>query len=240
MSFFLPLALLLLVGLIFLKKAPPKIQTQSILKLSSLTLNILWIVFWIVALITLLPNALNIFINSDKEVALSTVLPIHFQVDLHEQDPNVTIETDSQVEISKISEADGNIVFQTKSVRLQYIALLGGVLDVMAALFIVFQLKKIVSNICKEKPFMEGNLSRIRKIAYAVLIYQFLKGFYIFVTSSIVATEFYMNIYMPEVMVQPIWEVFNLSFIGFVLTILVIEHAFREGLKLQEEKDLTI
>ncbi len=214
---------------------------KPLLKLSSFVLTLSWVIAWIVLGFYLISSAVPLLVSQDYSSSLNVnTLPIHFEVTPAAEDPNVEIITDSPATILSIPQADGIISFQSSELRLQLLAIGGVLLTAAATLFILFQLRKIVAKIREKKPFMEENLGRIRKIAYGILAYQLLNGLYIFVTSSIVATEFRTDIYMPSVTVQPMWEFFNLSVIAFVLVILVIEHAFREGLELQHEKDLTI
>ena len=87
---------------------------------------------------------------------------------------------------------------------------------------------------------MSENLLRIRKIAFVILAYSIIDGLYGFITSSIVRDEFYMNLYLPSVNIMPAWKFFDSNLILLVLIILVIEESFSIGLKLQEDKDLTI
>lgn len=211
---------------------------KPLLKLSSLVLTLSWIIAWLVLAFYLISCVLPLLSSPGGQFV--NALPIHFEVTPPAEDPNVEIITDSPATILNIPQADGLISFQSSDIRLQLLAIGGVLLSATATLFILFQLRKIVGKIQKGKPFMEENLGRIRKIAYGILAYQLLNGLYGFITSSIVATEFRTDIYMPSVTVEPTWEFFNLSVIGFVLVILVIEHAFREGLELQQEKDLTI
>ncbi len=219
-----------------------KKDKKRVLKLTSFFLGFSWYMGWVVLGLWLISTIIVPMATYKVEGVASYVntFPVHFEVPAPAANPNVEIDTgDSPKDIS-IDYADGFISFTSSKIRFQIITIIGIFLDSAVVLFVIFQLRKIVSLVKAKKPFMRENLARIKKIALAILAYSLLVGLYGFVTSSIVRDEFYINLYMPSINILPMWEFFDSNLILLVLIILVIEESFSIGLKLQKDKDLTI
>lgn len=219
-----------------------KKDKNRVLKLTAFLLNLTWYTTWIMLGLYLISSLLIPFVTY-KQVGVATyvnAIPVHFEVPAPAVDPNVEINTgDSPKEIS-ITDADGIVSFTTQDIKLNLIATFGMIMIGAMILFVIFQLKKIVAKVKEGKPFVSENLGRIRKINVAIFTFVIVNGLYEFITSSIVQNEFYTQFYLPSVKILPVWEFFNSDLILLVLIILVIEQSFRIGLKLQEDKDLTI
>ncbi len=219
-----------------------KKNESKILKVTAFFLGLSWYMTWLVLAFYLVASAIVPLLTLSTEGTASYVnaFPVHFEVPALAVDPNVEIDTGDSPQSISIPQADGIVSFATNDLRLQLLATFGMILTSTVVLFVLFQLRKIVRRVREGKPFMSENLNRIRKINIAIFAYALLNGFYEFITSSVVQTEFYAQIYLPNVNILPTWEFFNSNLILLVLIILVIEQSFRIGLNLQEEKDLTI
>ncbi|HHU52003.1 MAG TPA: DUF2975 domain-containing protein [Firmicutes bacterium] len=120
--------------------------------------------------------------------------------------------------------------------RVTIVAVFGSAICFIAvSLFILYQLRKIFSNLVKEEPFVKENVLRVRKIGVIVLVGAVLQ--------SIV--EYLIGYFVVQhVMIQGMRLVpdFGLNFPALLagLSVLVLAEVLKEGTEIKEDQNLTI
>ena len=109
----------------------------------------------------------------------------------------------------------------------------GALMLVMA--FVLAQLRAVLKSLVRGNPFVPSNATRLRRIAFAVLIGEF-------AAAAIVHAE---NVYAAaHVAIAGLtfdaWPSVDFTSLGSGLIILVIAEVFRAGTQLDEEQALTI
>lgn len=219
-----------------------KKDKKKILRASSFLLTLAWYGALLTLGLYLIGSAVVPLATKQTDGVATYVnaLPVHFEVPAPAIDPNIEINDGTNPKALSIPQSDGIISFTTTDYKLNLIATFGVLLYSAVILFVIFQLRKIVAKVREEKPFVVENLNRMRKIAGALFAFSILDALYVFITSSIVQSDFYTELYLPNIKILPQWEIFNSDVVLLVVVILTIEESFRYGLKLQEDKDLTI
>jgi hypothetical protein len=100
-------------------------------------------------------------------------------------------------------------------------------------LWIVWYLRKLIRTIKEGNPFLPENPGRIRKIAYAILVWAPFE----LMTYGSMYRAFTIQSHIPGGFIQ-LRPSLEMIFLGLV--ILVIAEVFKQGVKLQQEQDLTV
>jgi len=193
-------------------------------------LNVAW---WLVALsmaLTMCIGALSAF--SPIRGGYFDI-PISFSVDprtLPVRAPSLGIEG------AQIEHARGTVRFSPpEGASLVVPALLGLVVMLALALFVVGQLRAVFRTLRDGRPFVPANATRIRWIAFAVMAGELGRAVVMFSSNSYVMTHFSANGLRFDA--RPDFNVFTII---YGLIILAIAEVFRTGTRLDEDQSLTI
>lgn len=119
-----------------------------------------------------------------------------------------------------------------RDVHLSFVAY--SLLGMVIGLVVWYQLRKIVRTLADTRPFDHGNARRIRIVALALIIWQFVQaaglGGWIFLRSNLV-TEGVVVRPVPEL---DLWTLFA------ALVLLVLAEVFQQGIDLREDQQLTV
>ena len=103
------------------------------------------------------------------------------------------------------------------------------------AIWLIYNLRIVISTLVKREPFIKGNAIRIRNIGIICIIHELIRSFILFNEAWFIKNKFL-------IFGRPISLKFDLNietiFLGLV--IIVIAEIFRIGTQLKEEQELTI
>jgi hypothetical protein len=164
-------------------------------------------------------------------IEVSLELPVAFRV---EAEPRHLSASPSGVEHVHLEKARGSLVFSPQSRLVAEAAVL---LIVLLALvmWVLGQLRAVFRTLRAGKPFVAANATRIRRIAYAVILGEFLRSAFVYLGTHYAMTHFLIQ----GLRLETRWDL-SIGAIIAGLIILVIAEVFREGTRLDEEQSLTV
>jgi hypothetical protein len=129
----------------------------------------------------------------------------------------------------------GSIRFptQSRSLFLGAALLLSAVLSL--ALWVLGQLRAVFRTLRAGQPFVAANATRIRRIAFAVILEETGRAALVFITNYYASTHF-----VAEGLRFDARPDYNIMAIFYGLIILVIAEVFRAGTRLDEDQSLTV
>lgn len=106
---------------------------------------------------------------------------------------------------------------------------------IAVSLFILYQLRKIFSNLVKEEPFVKENVLRVRKIGVIVLV----GGVFQSIVEYLIGCFVVQHIMIRGIRIVP---EFGLNFPALLagLSVLVLAEVLKEGTEIKEDQNLTI
>jgi hypothetical protein len=164
-------------------------------------------------------------------IEVSLELPVAFRV---EAEPHHLTAAPLSVEHAHLEKARGSLVFSPQSRLVAEGAVL---LIVVLALvmWVLGQLRAVFRTLRAGQPFVAGNATRIRRIAYAVIVGELLRTVAAYAGMHYAMTHFSIQ----GLRLESRWDL-NIVAIITGLIILVIAEVFREGTRLDEEQSLTV
>ena len=192
-----------------------------------------------------LPNMrLTIPVSFSVDPAIIRLTPVSAAIDQVETGQNVRIGSDGfAFEVGRERNARrapqlhvrGSLRFPTQSR-----SLVAGAATLMAALLVLVfwvlgQLRAVFRSLRDGHPFVPANATRIRRIAFAVIIGAVGRAAVVFLGNLYASTHF-----AAEGLRFDAWPDFNILAILYGLIILVIAEVFRAGTRLDEDQSLTV
>lgn len=135
----------------------------------------------------------------------------------------------------KVFSTDGSVRILTTNKWLIAANASAFVLVLAFALYIVGQLRAVLRSLIHGNPFVPDNARRLRRVALAVLIGEFVRAAIVYAENLYAAT----HVTAAGVMFDT-WPRLDVGTLGHGLIILVIAEVFRVGTRLDEEQALTI
>jgi Protein of unknown function (DUF2975) len=102
-------------------------------------------------------------------------------------------------------------------------------------LYVIDQLRAVLRTLIHGNPFVAENATRIRRVAFAVIIGEFARALIVFAENHYAMT----NVAIAGLQFDT-WPHMSFRTIIYGLIILVIAEVFRAGTRLDEEQSLTI
>ena len=199
----------------------------------SSSLVVLLNVAWYVAALAMVLTICLAVVSAFHDIRNAEIdLPVSFSVDaraLPVSAPSLGVEG------ARIENVRGSLKFPPPRGASLVAPLLGLVIMLALALFVLGQLRAVFRTLRDGRPFVPANAARIRWIAVAVIAGELARAAVTYSTNSYVMTHFSANGLRFDA--RPDLNVFTLV---HGLIILAIAEAFRAGTRLDEDQSLTI
>jgi DUF2975 family protein len=212
------------------------IGKRSVSSFLTVLLNVCWYVVALALALTVCLTAFSPFMkmpHSDVETSHSAIeIPTSFTVDAQIIPISAT---PLGIRQAHIRQARGSLIFPPPTTLAVVVPLTFLVFMLSFALWVLGELRALFRTLRDGQPFVPVNATRIRRIAYAVILAELVRY----------AVVFYSNYYvMTHFSAQGLQFDVRPGFNGFAivcgLIILVIGEVFRAGTTLNEEQSLTI
>jgi len=200
---------------------------KSLSGILSAIIRIVWWLEWIGAVV--ITVALIIMPFFKKDISFNT--PVTFSA--------AAIKTvaaaGTNLETGQLNATDGNFSFQVQS-GLANILIMIFIVVVAFSFFILatYQLRLIFLSFSKNEPFLEFNITRIRKIGFILISYALAQLLY-----HIALNQYLTSHFKWSNDIQLTYS-FNLSALFIGVTLIVVAEVFKLGTSLDNEQKLTI
>ncbi len=202
-----------------------------------LSINIIYwstqIIFWVVALLSLLFVVFNVLLHTNF-FGNDLQLHINFPTKINVLETGFLYLNNTNIKIEFVEASSKIHFFNTPLFLAQYIGV--AMLAVIGvAFYMTYVFRKFVTNVRLKKIFEITNIRLLQNLAYAIF------SFWIFALIYARILYYYLsaNLEMENVTISDDFP----NYAGFPLLALfiwVLSHIFIHGVKLQEDKDLTI
>jgi hypothetical protein len=206
------------------------IGRRSVASFVAALINIGWYGAMVLLVLSICLLALAPWVDPPR-IEVSLELPVAFRV---EAQPRHLTASPSGVEHVHLEKARGSLVFSPQS-RLVAEAAVLLIVVLALVMWVLGQLRAVFRTLRAGKPFVAVNATRIRRIAYAVILGELLRAVLAYLGMRYATTHF--SIQGLQFETRP-----DLNILAIVggLIILVIAEVFREGTRLDEEQSLTV
>lgn len=207
------------------------IGRRSVASFVAALINIAWYSAMVLLALSVCVLAIAPWVDPPRiEVGLE--VPVAFRIDT---DTHPVTASPPDVEHVHLENAHGSLLFSPRSrvVVAGFAVLLVAVLALV--MWVLAQLRAVFRTLRAGQPFVAANATRIRRIAYAVILGELLRSVVVYLGTRYAMTHFLIQ----GLRLQTRWD---LSIVAIIagLIILVIAEVFREGTRLDEEQSLTV
>ncbi|TYA71710.1 DUF2975 domain-containing protein [Seonamhaeicola marinus] len=207
------------------------VHKKSVVSIYKL-LKIIWILQWIVLLLTILYSLfglnLNTFFSENYTLEISEV-PFYL-----DQKGWIELDNGTKHQFS-ISSALGNMKFLDNDVGLLRLIALRKILFQLTGIYIVLLVIRLCKSLLNNDPFKEVNAKRLRVIGFLTLGISLFNTVFIFQLGKYLKGKINIEVLTPNVNTH-----IDYSVLLFGLLILVISEVFRIGVKIQKEQRLFV
>jgi hypothetical protein len=161
-------------------------------------------------------------------------IPASFTID------TATVQVDAHawgIEDARLLKVKGNGVLQFRPPGRTFLAMMGLVLAVSLGfvLWVLSQLRAVFRTLRAGTPFVPDNVTRIRRIGYALILGECARAVFIFINNYQVLTHV-----SADVVRFTLWPDLSFRTILHGVLILVLAEVFRVGVRLDEDQSLTV
>lgn len=212
-----------------------KIKSTS-LKVISLLTNITYY-FTLIGLVGILVlNILSytdvLYPKGDNKSEVSINIPL--AVELNEVG---VYKTDAGLSELILSSDDSKFTFKNPPKNIVRVSVLFLLISLLIMFYLIFIFRKLISNVKKNHIFVTENSKFFKKLGVGTLVLWGVEFITSFIFSLLVGNSIYFDTVQFEAKID---LKIDFTLIIFSLFLIVLSHIFNQGIRLQEEKDLTI